>query len=216
MPAGCDLVVRGTHIHVPSHMLLYLPFWCVSPRSLLPFPGIAYLLGPLTCISIDKATPSYSTICPRCMVATFPNRILSPSCLLALLASPAIAYIQQSPDPSGSGQELVRLSTLFDLSLPDLPAHELLSSFSSHLVNYELDDQRIHITEGRNPSITPGTMSIDGTDADGAIHLAAVPYNGTGPTGGQSATDNMNIWYEVSACRTRLWMAMAAAVCTWY
>lgn len=37
---------------------------------------------------------------------------------------------------------------------------------------------------------------IDGIDLD-AYYVPKVPYNGTGSTGGNSQTDDLNIWYEV-------------------
>ncbi len=45
-------------------------------------------------------------------------------------------------------------------------------------------------------------------DLNDLNYTVLVPYNGTGPTGGNSLTDNLNIWYQVSAgavhlpCRT--------------
>jgi ammonium transporter, Amt family len=47
--------------------------------------------------------------------------------------------------------------------------------------------------------------TIDGIDLDSLNYTTLVPYNGTGPTGGDSLTENLNIWYEVShicLCRT--------------
>ena len=38
---------------------------------------------------------------------------------------------------------------------------------------------------------------IDGVDLDGLDYVVKVPYNGTGATGGDPMTDNLNIWYEV-------------------
>jgi hypothetical protein len=38
---------------------------------------------------------------------------------------------------------------------------------------------------------------IDGVDLDGLDYVVKVPYNGTGPTGGDSLTQDLNIWYEV-------------------
>lgn len=38
---------------------------------------------------------------------------------------------------------------------------------------------------------------IDGIDLDGLDYVVKVPYNGTGATGGDSITDDLNIWYEV-------------------
>lgn len=39
---------------------------------------------------------------------------------------------------------------------------------------------------------------IDGVDLDDLDYIVQVPYNGTGATGGDSLTENLNIWYEVS------------------
>jgi Amt family ammonium transporter len=39
---------------------------------------------------------------------------------------------------------------------------------------------------------------IEGVDLDALNYTVKVPYNGTIPTGGDSLTDNLNIWYEVS------------------
>lgn len=44
---------------------------------------------------------------------------------------------------------------------------------------------------------------IDGVDLDGLDYVVKVPYNGSGPTGGDSIAENLNIWYEVS-CRLSL------------
>jgi len=41
---------------------------------------------------------------------------------------------------------------------------------------------------------------IDGVDLDALNYTVKVPYNGTIPTGGDSLTENLNIWYEV--CRS--------------
>lgn len=38
---------------------------------------------------------------------------------------------------------------------------------------------------------------IDGIDLDGLDYVVKVPYNGTGAAGGDSITDDLNIWYEV-------------------
>jgi hypothetical protein len=38
---------------------------------------------------------------------------------------------------------------------------------------------------------------IDGIDLDGLDYVLKVPYNGTGATGGDPITENLNIWYEV-------------------
>lgn len=42
---------------------------------------------------------------------------------------------------------------------------------------------------------------IDGVDLDDLDYIVQVPYNGTGATGGDALTDNLNIWYEVSWSR---------------
>ena len=39
---------------------------------------------------------------------------------------------------------------------------------------------------------------IDGVDLDALDYIVKVPYNGTGATGGDSLTEDLNIWYEVS------------------
>ena len=36
----------------------------------------------------------------------------------------------------------------------------------------------------------------DGTNLDDN-YIVKVPYNGTGPSGGDPLTENLNIWYEV-------------------
>jgi len=38
----------------------------------------------------------------------------------------------------------------------------------------------------------------DNVDLDSLNYVVKAPYNGTGPTGGDPLTENMNIWYEVS------------------
>ena len=38
---------------------------------------------------------------------------------------------------------------------------------------------------------------IEGVDLDALNYTIHVPYNGTGPTGGDPLKDNLNIWYEV-------------------
>jgi hypothetical protein len=38
---------------------------------------------------------------------------------------------------------------------------------------------------------------IQGIELDALNYTIKVPYNGTGPTGGNSLTENLNIWYEV-------------------
>jgi len=38
---------------------------------------------------------------------------------------------------------------------------------------------------------------IEGVDLDALNYTAKYPYNGTIPTGGDSLTENLNIWYEV-------------------
>lgn len=42
---------------------------------------------------------------------------------------------------------------------------------------------------------------IDGINLDDLYIPRISPYNGTGPTGGDSLTQDLNIWYEVS-CHT--------------
>jgi Amt family ammonium transporter len=37
---------------------------------------------------------------------------------------------------------------------------------------------------------------VNGIDLDD-YYIVKVPYNGTGATGGNSETDDLNIWYEV-------------------
>lgn len=37
---------------------------------------------------------------------------------------------------------------------------------------------------------------IDGIDLD-QNYIVKVPYNGSGPTGGNALRENLNIWYEV-------------------
>lgn len=39
---------------------------------------------------------------------------------------------------------------------------------------------------------------IDGQNLDDDYVVRISPYNGTGPTGGDSLTQDLNIWYEVS------------------
>ena len=39
---------------------------------------------------------------------------------------------------------------------------------------------------------------VDGVDLDALDYVVKVPYNGTGATGGDSLTEDLNIWYEVS------------------
>lgn len=38
---------------------------------------------------------------------------------------------------------------------------------------------------------------VDGVDLDDEYVIRISTYNGTGPTGGDSLTQNLNIWYEV-------------------
>lgn len=42
---------------------------------------------------------------------------------------------------------------------------------------------------------------VDGVDLDDYYVVKITPYNGTGPTGGDSLTENLNIWYEVRGNR---------------
>jgi hypothetical protein len=58
---------------------------------------------------------------------------------------------------------------------------------------------------------------IDGVDLDALDYIVKVPYNGTIATGGDSLTENLNIWYEVrclppSANRHLSFCAIAVAV----
>jgi hypothetical protein len=40
-------------------------------------------------------------------------------------------------------------------------------------------------------------------DVDHLNYIPLVPYNGSGPTGGDSLTEDFNIWYEVRATAQR-------------
>lgn len=42
---------------------------------------------------------------------------------------------------------------------------------------------------------------IDGVDLDEEYVMRVATYNGTGPTGGDSLTEDLNIWYEVGLIR---------------
>lgn len=42
---------------------------------------------------------------------------------------------------------------------------------------------------------------VQTVDLDSLNYVVKVPYNGTGPMGGNPLEDNMNIWYEVSLRR---------------
>lgn len=44
---------------------------------------------------------------------------------------------------------------------------------------------------------------IDGIDLD-KYYVVKVPYNGTGPAGGNPMTEDLNIWYEVRCSNPRL------------
>ena len=46
---------------------------------------------------------------------------------------------------------------------------------------------------------------IDGVDLDALDYVVYVPYNGSGAMGGDSLTENLNIWYEV-------WIQLASPV----
>ncbi len=46
-------------------------------------------------------------------------------------------------------------------------------------------------------------MEVDGIDLDALDYVVKVPYNGTGPSGGDSLTENLNIWYEVGYVEDR-------------
>ncbi|EFX04503.1 ammonium transporter [Grosmannia clavigera kw1407] len=50
---------------------------------------------------------------------------------------------------------------------------------------------------------------IDGIDLDALDYVIKVPYNGTGATGGDSLTENLNIWYESGDIG---WMITATAL----
>lgn len=39
---------------------------------------------------------------------------------------------------------------------------------------------------------------LEGVDLDALNYIVKVPYNGTGAQGGDSLTEDLNIWYEVS------------------
>lgn len=49
---------------------------------------------------------------------------------------------------------------------------------------------------------------VDGIDLD-EYYITKVPYNGTGATGGDSVTENLNIWYESGDIA---WMITATAL----
>ncbi|KIH95149.1 ammonium transporter [Sporothrix brasiliensis 5110] len=51
--------------------------------------------------------------------------------------------------------------------------------------------------------------TIDGVDLDDLPYVLKVPYNGTGSTGGDALTDNLNIWYETGDIA---WMITATAL----
>ena len=44
----------------------------------------------------------------------------------------------------------------------------------------------------------PNMAVPEDVDLDALNYVVKVPYNGTGATGGDSMTENLNIWYEVS------------------
>ncbi len=46
-------------------------------------------------------------------------------------------------------------------------------------------------------------MEVDGIDLDALNYTVKVPYNGTGPSGGDPLTENLNIWYEVGRVGNR-------------
>ncbi|KAL1848169.1 hypothetical protein VTK73DRAFT_10172 [Phialemonium thermophilum] len=50
---------------------------------------------------------------------------------------------------------------------------------------------------------------VDGVDLDGLYYVVKVPYNGTGPAGGNALTENLNIWYETGDIS---WMITATAL----
>lgn len=50
---------------------------------------------------------------------------------------------------------------------------------------------------------------IDGVDLDDYYIVKVSPYNGTGPNGGDSLTENLNIWYETGDIA---WMITATAL----
>ena len=45
---------------------------------------------------------------------------------------------------------------------------------------------------------------VDGVDLDALDYVVKVPYNGTGATGGDSLTEDLNIWYEVRSSALRI------------
>ncbi|KAI0383783.1 ammonium transporter [Hypomontagnella monticulosa] len=50
---------------------------------------------------------------------------------------------------------------------------------------------------------------VEGVDLDALNYIIKIPYNGTGPTGGDSLADNLNIWYESGDVA---WMITATAL----
>lgn len=42
---------------------------------------------------------------------------------------------------------------------------------------------------------------LDGVDLDSLDYIVKVPFNGSGPTGGDPLTEDLNIWYEVGWAR---------------
>lgn len=56
---------------------------------------------------------------------------------------------------------------------------------------------------------------INGVDLDDEYIVRVAAYNGSGPTGGDSLTEDLNIWYEVShfiaaeVSRAKKWQSCA-------
>lgn len=50
----------------------------------------------------------------------------------------------------------------------------------------------------RSRSLLPIMVVINGVDLDDEYIVRVASYNGSGPTGGDSLTEDLNIWYEVS------------------
>lgn len=50
----------------------------------------------------------------------------------------------------------------------------------------------------RDRSLLPIMVVINGLDLDDEYIVRVASYNGSGPTGGDSLTEDLNIWYEVS------------------
>lgn len=54
---------------------------------------------------------------------------------------------------------------------------------------------------------------VDGVDLDALDYVVKVPYNGTGATGGDSLTQDLNIWYEVGFFPLRRLVSRKALMC---